>query len=475
MNMTFKDSLPGDFVKRMQALLGNEFDSFIDSYAKENAYGLRCNLLKCDIEKFDELMPFETSKVDWAFEGRRAKKEDAPGRHPLHSAGAYYIQEPSAMSAVSVLDPKPGDFVLDLCAAPGGKSTQIAARLKGEGLLVSNEPFGARASILSENVERMGVANAIVTNEYPDRLSSVFTGFFDKILVDAPCSGEGMFKKEENAIGEWSLDNVKACATRQSLILDEAAKMLAPGGTLVYSTCTFAPAEDEEAVSSFIERHPEFSIVESEIGKFFESGRSDFCKEVAPATGIDKTMRLWPHKLDGEGHYVAKLVKQGSLPAHKIYADDSKPSKKSQGPAIILNDIRSFMKNELHIQDRFINRFTDSKVTAYGDNIYLTPGALPPLGNLKVVRPGLCVASSKKNRLEPAHSLAMALTPEDVESICELSEADAGRFLHGETPMCDPNLKGWVIVTHKGFSMGWAKLSAGNLKNHYPKGLRTMY
>lgn len=257
--------LPELFLKRMQDTLGDEYEEFVESLGKERYQALRLNTLKINSDQKSAAetdMPFNLTAVPWAENGYYYEKSDQPGKHPYHEAGVYYIQEPSAMAPVPMLEVKPGDRVLDLCAAPGGKSTQIAAALMGEGLLVCNEINPQRAKILSENIERMGVCNACVTNEAPEHLSEFFPEFFDKILVDAPCSGEGMFRKNEEACGEWSPENVEMCAARQDSILDEAAKMLRCGGRLVYSTCTFAEAEDEGSVERFAERHPEFRVLE---------------------------------------------------------------------------------------------------------------------------------------------------------------------------------------------------------------------
>ncbi|MCI8599907.1 MAG: RsmB/NOP family class I SAM-dependent RNA methyltransferase, partial [Lachnospiraceae bacterium] len=253
-------TLPQEFQKKMQKLLGEEYGQFLESYQREPLQALRVNTLKMPVEEFQSISPFSLRPVPWASEGFYYEKVDRPGKHPYHEAGLYYIQEPSAMAVGALALPKPGERVLDLCAAPGGKTTHLASAMKGQGLLISNEIHSARAKILSTNVERMGIPNAIVTNETPESLAGRFPGFFDRIVVDAPCSGEGMFQKEEQAILQWSPENVSMCAGRQQAILEEAAKMLRPGGSLVYSTCTFAPEENEGTVSTFLKKHSEFSI-----------------------------------------------------------------------------------------------------------------------------------------------------------------------------------------------------------------------
>mgnify|MGYP003295161035 CR=1 FL=1 len=282
-----KVMLPEAFTQRMQEMLGEEYPAFLQSYEEEKKQSLRINPLKGSEQALKEKVDFLGEQVLWAKGGFYYDEEKRPGKHPYHDAGVYYIQEPSAMAPVELLDVKSGDRVLDLCAAPGGKSTQIAAKLQRQGFLLCNEIHPARAKILSENVERMGIVNACVTNETPAHLAEVFPEYFDKILVDAPCSGEGMFRKNEAACEEWSPENVQLCAERQDEILDCAAQMLRPGGRLVYSTCTFAPAENEGSVSRFLQRNPDFSIKEAKKTEGMSDGRADWVKH--PAEGLEKT------------------------------------------------------------------------------------------------------------------------------------------------------------------------------------------
>ncbi len=285
-------NLPIEFEKKMKAFLGNEWDDFLYSYDNNRFQALRFNTLKVQSQEermriLKTLKISSEKKVSWANEAYYFDENVRPGKHPYHEMGLYYIQEPSAMSAAALLAPKPGMRVLDLCAAPGGKSTQLATYLGDSGLLVSNEINTQRSRILSQNIERMGIKNAIVTNEDSFVLASHFPGFFNAIQVDAPCSGEGMFRKLPEAIEQWSMENVAICAARQKEILDNAAVMLKPGGTIVYSTCTFSKEENEDVIEYFLERHPDFTLEEME--------------------------RFWPHKVDGEGHFVAKLVRRGCV------------------------------------------------------------------------------------------------------------------------------------------------------------------
>lgn len=463
--------LPEEFKQKMKNLLGEEYEAFIKSYDKERVQGLRMNLLKIDEKKGDRLLSvFHTSPVPWTEEGRFYQQETRPGKHIFHEAGLYYIQEPSAMAVISLLDPKPGDKVLDLCAAPGGKTTHIASRLQGEGFLLSNEIHPGRAKILSQNVERMGIGNAVVTNESSGRLAGYFPEFFDKIAVDAPCSGEGMFRKDETAVKEWSLENVKACAERQDEILDNAAAMLKKGGILVYSTCTFSPEEDEQSVERFLKRHPDFFIQDCSdmIRKAgiegLSQGRSQWTFE--QDCNLEKTFRIWPHLTEGEGHYIAVLKRMGE-------EDSEGKRRKEKKPGFVMDkkqkeNIRSFLQ-EICPGAKILKE--GREWILFGDQLYLIPTEMPDIKGLKVIRPGLHTAVLKKNRLEPAHGLAMWLKKEEAALSCELNEEEALSYLKGEAVQKEGK-NGWTLVCFQGYPLGWGKETGGILKNHYPKGLR---
>lgn len=378
------------------------------------------------------------------------------------------------MAPVGFLKAKPGERILDLCAAPGGKSTQIAGYMKGRGLLVCNEIHPARAKILSENIERLGVQNAIVTNETPQGLQAAFNDYFDRILVDAPCSGEGMFRKNEEAFTEWSLENVQMCAKRQDEILDCADAMLRPGGRLVYSTCTFAPLEDEGSISRFLDRHPEYSVAAAERAQ----GMSEGVPEWNPAKPDDclkdrseelkKTVRLWPHLLDGEGHYAAILEKGGCVPS-----DFKGYSRYGVERGISPREYQEY----LEFQKQFMKIELSGVFLKFGDQLYLAPEGTPSLKGLKVLRPGLHLGTFLKNRFEPSHALALALKPDEAVYTVDLSMssketgAEVYQYLNGLTLNRNGD-KGWYLVCVDGYSLGWGKLAGGILKNHYPKGLR---
>ncbi|MDE6389076.1 MAG: RsmB/NOP family class I SAM-dependent RNA methyltransferase [Lachnospiraceae bacterium] len=475
--MNIKESLPEAFLDRMAELLGTEYDDFLASYEKGRYYGLRRNPLKASEKEFMERIPFRLETVSWAKEGYYYFMPDQPGRHILHEAGAYYIQEPSAMAVVEILDPRPGERILDLCAAPGGKSTQIAGRMNGEGLLVSNEIVQSRAKILSQNIERMGVRNCVVCNETPERMADFFPTFFDRIVVDAPCSGEGMFRKDETAVAEWSEEHVVMCADRQYSILTEAAKMLKPGGVLVYSTCTFAADENEGVISRFLNGHEDFVVEKIPHDAAFAPGRPEWVIE--PAEGLSHTMRLMPHKLKGEGHYIARLRRRGMWSAdakdrefktRENTISGGKPKAQKDVSKSKISSVQNFLTEEIGLSEDWIDR-QYGRLETFGEQIYLVPEDMVSMRGMKIVRPGLHLGTEKKNRIEPAHALALALHTEETDRKAELAEEEAGRYLCGESLACETK-KGWILLAYKGYPLGFGKAANGQIKNHYPKGLR---
>lgn len=427
--------LPEAFLERMERQLGADYPAFLESLERPRAVALRFNPLKGAVPK----LPFVGEPVPWEPMGYYYDPQSRPGLHPYHEAGVYYLQEASAMSAVALLDPQPGETVCDLCAAPGGKSTQIAGRMRGEGLLLCNEYSPARAKILARNIERMGVANAIVTNEKTESLAKRLPGFFDRVLVDAPCSGEGMFRKEEAAVTDWSQETVEMCAARQAEILDNAAKLLKPGGRLVYSTCTFAPEEDEEAVSAFLARHPEFAPEEVDAPWF--------------TPGPQATYRMWPHRLLGEGHFGAVL--------RKLEGEETE---------IPLEKGRPLPKPWLSFAKEAGVNLPEGIGLCFGERLYLAPLGTPALPGLRVLRAGLELGALKKDRIDPAH--ALALWGKDFAQNVDFSAdgPEIRAYLHGE--VLPGKTKGWCLVTVDGYSIGWGKGDGTQLKNHYPKGLR---
>lgn len=542
------DMLPEAFLERMGDMLGEEYGAFLEAMEGERHQGLCLNPRKRHIEGQSAAERFgmgsdeekrgigewqsvamgsreaegrdagfaHLTRVPWASEGYYYERQDQPGRHPFHEAGVYYIQEPSAMAPVELLDVRPGERVLDLCAAPGGKSVQIAAKLCGSGFLLCNEINPGRARILSENIERMGICNACVTNEAPERLAELLPGSFDRILVDAPCSGEGMFRKNEAACGEWSPENVALCASRQDGILECAAKLLRPGGKLVYSTCTFAPEENEGSVSRFLKRHREFTLlpVEKErMGLAGCDGMPECLEDAAP--GLECALRLWPQRIRGEGHFAALLGKAGEI-WEETRENDIKITVKRDcmelwrgfsqfceenlclgeavpGKAVEMPPKRGLggergkkadMRTEARRQDVDVTEELAGlgealglkgsfRSVAFGANLYLLPADMPLLSGLKVLRPGLHLGELKKNRFEPSHALALALGPRYARRVWKLGADAAGTaaYLNGQT-FPGQGEKGWYLICVDGFGLGWGKLAAGIMKNHYPRGLR---
>ena len=450
--------LPEAFTHRMQEMLKEEYPQFVRSYQEPFTQALRLNPLKGESGRFLELSPFSLIPVPWEKDGYYYGIEDKPGRHPYHEAGVYYIQEASAMLPAKLLEAQPGERILDLCAAPGGKSTRIGADMAGEGVLICNEIHPVRAKSLSENIERMGIVNAIVVNHSPDELAKRFPGYFHRILVDAPCSGEGMFRKNPEACKEWSPENVQMCAARQDEILDQAVDMLLPGGRLVYSTCTFAPEENEGTVERFLQRHPEFSIISVPLMAGMSKGQPDWTEH--SATGIEHTVRLWPHRLKGEGHFVAVLQKAGMFP-------DSSVTDLGGEKGLPQKDIREYEA----FRQEYIRKKPKGIIIRFGEQLYLLPEGAPGLKGLKVLRPGLHLGTLKKNRFEPSHALALALKPQETVNAVELYSRElAERYLSGQT--FDTTASGWCLLSLDGYSIGWGKAAAGVMKNHYPKGLR---
>lgn len=458
-------NLPIEFEKKMKAFLGDEWDDFLYSYDNNRFQALRFNTLKVQSpeERMRILKTLKISsdkKVSWANEAYYFDENVRPGKHPYHEMGLYYIQEPSAMSAAALLAPKPGMRVLDLCAAPGGKSTQLATYLGDSGLLVSNEINTQRSRILSQNIERMGIKNAIVTNEDSFVLASHFPGFFNAIQVDAPCSGEGMFRKLPEAIEQWSMENVAICAARQKEILDNAAVMLKPGGTIVYSTCTFSKEENEDVIEYFLERHPDFTLEEME--------------------------RFWPHKVDGEGHFVAKLVRRGCVDTD-LKAD--RKTKKNKNSKNRKNETKpALTKENMKLLSEFLDEtisedmaawIKNSRLVMFGEQLYRLPDMEVDIKGLKVQRAGLHIGEFKKQRFEPSHSLALALKLNDAKNVVKLTcdNPQTIGFFNGQSVMLSDEQtaeckKGWALVCVDGYPAGWGKVNGAQVKNHYPKGLR---
>ncbi|SHH34808.1 RsmF rRNA methyltransferase first C-terminal domain-containing protein [Tepidibacter thalassicus] len=437
--------LPFDFLDNMKNILNDDYESFINTYNEERAYGIRVNTLKISVEEFLKISPFNLIKIPWTRDGFYYEENIRPAKIPFYNAGLYYIQEPSAMAPVEFLDVKRGHKVLDLCAAPGGKSIQIASKLQGEGILVTNDINSNRVKALVKNIEMYGVKNALVTNDSPERLLRNFEGYFDRILVDAPCSGEGMFRKDESLIKSWEKDDISIYPDMQKNILDNAAKMLKVGGKLVYSTCTFNMNENEKIIEEFLGENSNFRLL-----------NIDKVHGITQGLGIKEVARLWPHKLKGEGHFVALLEKvDGDSIDYSLEKINKKPE-----------IFREFEEENLKIN-------LEGNFVIINDSLYLAPKQLVKIKNLKVVRTGLLLGKIKKKRFTPSQALAMALKVEDFKRVINLSydSTEVIKYLKGETIFIDGQ-KGLNLVSVENYPLGFGKLNNNTLKNGYEKSWR---
>lgn len=459
--------LPYKFEERMREMLGSEYAEFADAFQNEPIYsGIRVNTLRPGAHEAVKKAFGAIESIPWCADGFYADKSKISGNHPFHLAGLIYFQEPSAMCSAAALPIEEGDFVLDLCAAPGGKSTQAGAKLNNTGLLVANEIVRSRAEILSSNIERMGLTNAVVTNESPDALAEKYPEFFDKIIVDAPCSGEGMFRKEPQAVTEWSIEHTVSCGERQKNILSSALLMLKPGGMLMYSTCTFAPEENEKIAAWLIEKDME--LVEMPELSMLTPGKTEWS-----GTGIDmsRTRRIFPHKNKGEGHFAALFKKPDSLSSDVEKREKKRKSKSKGKNTADKSALEAAVGLYREFESRVMRVKLDGEFVMFGDRLYLKPEGIDVHG-IKVLRCGLELGIIKKNRFEPSHALALALNESELKSCISLDISDERliKYLSGEVIPCEQN--GWCAVCAEGFCIGWGKCSGGQMKNHYPKGLR---
>lgn len=448
--------LPKSFIEDMKELLKEEYHDYIASYEEPRWFGLRVNTGKISVEEFLRISPFKLTPIPWIENGFYYDGTiEKPGKHPYYFAGLYYLQEPSAMTPANRLPIEEGETVLDLCAAPGGKTTELGAKLSGTGLLVANDISNSRARILLKNLELFGMGNICVMSENPEKMIDKFPEFFDKILVDAPCSGEGMFRKDEKMIKSWEQDGPEVyCGIQKKLIL-EAAQMLKPGGCLLYSTCTFNKEENEGTILHLIEQCPEMELIEIRPYSGFGKGLEPFSKSV----------RIWPHHMQGEGHYLALLQKQNlnDVSIHETIIS----TKKTKIPA----DIEQFfgaVKWKLKEDQLFI----------LGEKAYYLPVPMPNLDKLRILRNGVLIGELKKNRFEPSQALAMYLKKEEYDKYIDLKVDDIRviKYLKGETLEVEDLLsrkdKGWYLVCVEGYPLGFAKAANQMLKNKYAVGWR---
>ena len=445
--------LPQAYISRMNAFLGEEAASYFQSLEEPYCRGIRLNPRKPLTPEALEMLEGIGEAIPWCANGYHLSLESRAGAHPLHEAGACYLQEPSAMIPVGILAPKPGERVLDLCAAPGGKSTQIADELAGDGLLVSNEPVPSRAKVLSGNLERMGVSNALVVSALPEKLAPLWPEIFDAILVDAPCSGEGMFRRHPESRSEWNESTPAGCAQRQKHILQSAGQMVRPGGRMVYSTCTFNPEENEQVIEDFLNHNPDWHTAAFAV----PVGGGQTLK--AP----EGMAHFYPHQIQGEGHFAALLLRDGKDQAADSLFRPAQVAFKAPDAAAL----RAF--------ENWAGEFPDAALpranALFGETLIAAP-LLPPLAGVKVLRAGVSLGVVKGKAFAPDHALALTLSPESGIPALSLTEEEAALWLHGEALPDPEEGHGWALVTLAGLPLGWCKRSDGWLKNHYPKGLR---
>lgn len=469
--------IPPDFLAKMQTLLGEAYPAFVRSYDVPGLVGLRVNTLKIPPEDFSRIAPFTlTPAGDWDAAAFHLTPDTpitntpitpSPGKHPYHWAGLYYLQEPSAMVVGAITRPQPGEWVLDLAAAPGGKSTHLAALMGDTGLLVSNEIDRGRAHILADNLARWGTRNSLITNDTPERLAQTWGAIFDRVLVDAPCSGEGMFRRQGGFA--WSEGMVQACARRQKGIVGDAAALVRPGGFLVYSTCTFSPEEDEQVIAHFLSQHPNFVLVEPPRFAGFASGQPAWADGTPE---LSHAIRLWPHQFPGEGHFIAVMQKEAAGREPRAINQNASGQRLTTGRTFKVNNTiprewRDFAREHLQVD------FPAARFHFAGNKLYLLPEQAIDTGKIRLVRYGLLLGEAGKGFFKPAHTLALALTPGEVRNSLDFSaEAEtlvdylAGHDFPAEGP------DGWVLITVDGYALGWGKQVRGRVKNHYPHAWR---
>lgn len=451
--------LPKTFENNMKVLLKEEFEQYKACLDKPMFHGIRINTQKVSVEDFLKINPFHLTKVPWCDNGFYFDEEtDKPSKHPYYFAGLYYIQEPSAMTPAATLPVEKGERILDLCAAPGGKSTELGVRLKGTGVLISNDISASRAKALLKNIELFGIENALVISEAPYKLKERFHEYFDKILIDAPCSGEGMFRKASSMVSAWSDDKNETFAKLQKEILGYAVDMLKPGGKLLYSTCTFSPLENEQSVEYMLSLDERLSLCEFDKWEEFDDGHPEWGK--TNNKDLKKCARLWPHKLNGEGHFVCLVKKEGTCSSFENTGTYS--LKRSKLP-----------KEATDFFEKCRFDFDISRIENSQDKLYYIPESFPEVKGLRILRCGLYLGEIKKNRFEPSQALAMSLSGSDYENTVSLTCDDIRvvKYLKGETIEAEGK-NGWVLVLVDGYPLGWGKLSNGVLKNKYLPGWR---
>jgi NOL1/NOP2/sun family putative RNA methylase len=457
--------LPSAFEDKMIKLIGpEEYQEYLNCFQNERYYGLRVNTNKISVDDFLKISPFELTPVPWIPNGFYYDGEkDQPSKHPYYFAGLYYLQEPSAMTPASRIPVEPGERVLDVCAAPGGKATELGAKLQGQGVLIANDISNSRAKGLLKNIELFGIGNVMVLSEEPGKLIPYFEEYFDKILIDAPCSGEGMFRKDRKMIRSWEEHGPEFFSKLQRSIITQAAQMLRPGGMILYSTCTFDALENEGTVQYLLDEYPEFEICPMEGYEGFCSGHEK--SEAAENPELAKTVRIFPHKMKGEGHYLALLKKGGS--------SVKKENQSKKNNRKLPEELETFLKDIDY-------DFDSSRMEFHGERVYYMPGDTPDLKGVRFLRTGLLMGELKKKRFEPSQALAMWLTAQNYRNVISLPAGDDRviRYLKGETIDVEDQVskkdKGWYLFCVDGYPLGFGKLANETLKNKYLPGWRWM-
>ena len=467
--------LPQSFLDSMKEILGEDYEAFLAGFDGQRQYGLRVNTLKMNLEEFERIAPFHLKKVPWISNGYFYEAEDAPAKHPFYSAGLYYLQEPSAMTPASRLKVQPGERVLDLCAAPGGKATELGAALQGEGLLVANDINTARARALLRNLELFGISNSFVTNEPPHVLAERFPEFFHKIMVDAPCSGEGMFRKNPAVVDSWQEKGPEYFSKLQREIIVQAADMLLPGGMMFYSTCTFSPLENEKTITHLLKERPDMEVIPMEDYEGFAEGLTSYRGEVFDES-CKLCRRIWPHKMSGEGHFMALL--------HKKSGTQQQVQQTVSQSSIWWEKCKGLNKEQKAAAEDFFSHvnivYDGKRIDVRGDNLYYLPAPKYDGRGLHFLRNGLFMGEFKKKRFEPSQPFALALHAQDFDQVLDFPADDErlSRYLRGETLDVsdliagEKKRKGWQLVMVAGHPLGFGKLVNNNLKNKYPAGWR---
>lgn len=464
-------NLPRAFEEKMKYLLHEEYEDYMRCFDEPRHFGLRINTNKISVEDFLKIAPWPLLPIPWIQNGFYYDGEHIqPAKHPYYFAGLYYLQEPSAMTPADRLPVEPGERVLDICAAPGGKATELGAKLKGSGVLIANDISNSRAKGLLKNLELFGIGNMLVLSEEPGKLTEYFSEYFDKILIDAPCSGEGMFRKDKKMVKAWEEHGPGFFSKLQRSIIIQAASMLRPGGSLLYSTCTFDASENEQVIEYLLSQYPEFELCRIEPYEGFASGMPELSD--SGNDSLSETVRIFPHRMRGEGHYLA-LLKKGN-PGEPGEEQKKKVSKGAVKAEKLPEELAAFWKEISWELDT-------SRLDIHGERVYYMPEDLPDMRGIRFLRSGLLLGELKKNRFEPSQALAMCLKKQEYGKILDfpLEDERIMKYLKGETLEIEDKAsvkeKGWYLVCVDGYPLGFGKLAGQTLKNKYLPGWRCQY